>query len=93
MKKLYAYEGFEVSVKLLPGGKASSGTILSAPQGFIAVVQIRVAGATRPMIAPIRLTANDRHPFATEAEALMAGYSAGKRIVDDTLSLFIPAGT
>ncbi|MFL9934548.1 hypothetical protein P0D88_36615 [Paraburkholderia sp. RL18-103-BIB-C] len=93
MKKLYAYEGFEVSVRLLPGNKASRGTILAAAQGFIAVVQIRVVGATRPMTAPIRLTANDWHPFATEAEALMAGFSAGKPLVDDTFSLFIPAGT
>jgi hypothetical protein len=93
MKKLYAYESFEVFVELEPVGKASRGTTLSAPQGFIAVVQIRVAGATRPMVAPIRLTADDRHPFATEAEALMAGYSAGQRIVDDTFSLFMPAGT
>jgi hypothetical protein len=93
MRKLYAYESFEVSVELEPVGKASRGTILSAPQGFIAVVQIRVAGATRPMVAPIRLSADDRHPFATEAEALMAGYSAGQRIVDDTFSLFMPAGT
>jgi hypothetical protein len=77
MKKLYAYESFAVSAKLLPEGKASRGTILSAPQGFIAAVQVRMAGAIRTMIAPIRPTANDRHPFATEAEALMAGYSAG----------------
>jgi integrase/recombinase XerD len=33
-------------------------------------------GATRPMAALIRLAADSLHPFATEAEALMAGYSA-----------------
>jgi hypothetical protein len=72
-KKLYAYESFGVSLELEPVGKASRGTVLSAPQSFIAVVQIRVAGATRLMVAPIRLTADNRHPFATEADALMAG--------------------
>jgi hypothetical protein len=92
MKKLYAYESFEISVAIEPVGKAWRGTVLSELQGFIAVVQIRVAGATRPMIAPIRLAADSRHPFATEAEALMAGYSAGQRLVDDTFSLFASVG-
>jgi hypothetical protein len=90
MKRIYAYESFEVSVALEPVWTTSEGVTWSAPQGFIAVVQIRLAGATRPMIAPLRLTADNWHPFATEAEALMAGYSAGQRIVDDTFSLFTP---
>jgi hypothetical protein len=48
-------------------------------------VHIRTVGGTRPMVAPIRLTADDMRPFPTEAEALMAGFSAGQRVVDDTL--------
>jgi hypothetical protein len=92
MKKLYAYESFEISVELEPVEKPCRGTALSAPQGFVAIVQIRVTGATRPLVAPIRLTASNRESFATEAEALMAGYSAGQRIVDDTFSLFTPPG-
>jgi hypothetical protein len=93
MKKLYTYESFEVSVELEPVWKSSRGVKLSAPQGFIAVVQIRVAAAICSMVGPIRLTADDRRPFATEAEALMAGYSAGQRIVDDTFPLSEPTGT
>jgi hypothetical protein len=92
MKKLYAYESFEVSVELEPVWKSSRGVKLSAPLGFIAVVQIKVAGTICSMVAPLRLTADDRRPFATEAEALMAGYSAGQRIVDDTFSLSEPTG-
>jgi hypothetical protein len=86
MKRIYAYESFEVSVELQPVWKSSGRVTWLAPQGFVAVVHIRTAGATRPMVAPIRLTADDWHPFATEADALMAGYSAGQRIVDDTLT-------
>jgi hypothetical protein len=92
MKKLYTYESFEVSVELETVWKSSYGAALSAPQGFIAVVQIRVVGSIRPMVAPIRLTADDRYPFATEAEAFTAGFRAGQRIVDDTFSLFEPMG-
>ena len=50
MKKLYAYESFEVSVELEPVWKSSRGVKLSAPLGFIAVVQIKVAGAIFPMV-------------------------------------------
>ncbi|WP_172169016.1 hypothetical protein [Paraburkholderia elongata] len=51
MKKLYAYESFEVSVEVEPVWQSSGGTKLSAPQGFIAIVQIKVAGAIFPMRA------------------------------------------
>jgi hypothetical protein len=59
------------------------------PRGFVAVVQIRTlgaVGATRPVVPPIRLAATSLQPFATQGEALMAGYSAGQRVVDDTLA-------
>jgi hypothetical protein len=48
-EKLYACECFEVSVDLEPVWKASGGVTSTAPQGFVAVVQIRAAGASRLM--------------------------------------------
>jgi hypothetical protein len=86
MKRIYGYKGFEVAVELEPVWKTTGGVTLLPPQGFIAVVQIRMVGATFPVVAPIRLSATTQQPFATQAEALMAGYSAGQRIVDDTLA-------
>jgi hypothetical protein len=85
MKRTYNYKGYEVTVELEPVWEAVGGVTLLPPRGFVAVVHIRAAGAVRPMVGPIRLTADSQHPFATEAEALMAGYSAGQRVVDDTL--------
>ncbi|RKT20837.1 hypothetical protein B0G69_4187 [Paraburkholderia sp. RAU2J] len=85
MKRIYTYKGFEIAVELEPVWEASGNITLLPPRGFIAVVHIRTAGATRLMIAPIRLTADNQQPFATEAAALMAGFSAGQRVVDDTL--------
>jgi hypothetical protein len=47
------------------------------------VVRISTRTAAVPIFTPLRLTAERSNPFATEAEALMAGYSAGQRVIDD----------
>jgi hypothetical protein len=84
MKRNYIYKGFEVTVVLEPICDAAKGVTLLPPRGFVAAVHIiSLAGAACAMDTPIRLTADSQHPFATEAEALMAGYSAGQRVVDD----------
>lgn len=87
MKRIYGYKGFEVTVELeaLWQGTARK-TWLMPPEGFVAVVSICIVGAARPVFAPIRLTRDSHRPFATESDALMAGYSAGQRVVDDMLT-------
>ena len=86
MNRIYTYKGFEVAVDLEAVWETSGNVTLMPPRGFIAVVQIKKAGASRAMVAPIRLMADNQRPFATEADALMAGYSAGQRVIDDTLA-------
>ncbi|MFL9905303.1 hypothetical protein [Paraburkholderia sp. RL17-337-BIB-A] len=85
MNRSYTYKGFEIAVELETVWEASGNVWLLPPRGFIAVVHIRRLGATRPTVAPIRLTADNQRPFATEPDAVMTGYSAGQRVVDDTL--------
>ncbi|WP_396328675.1 hypothetical protein [Burkholderia anthina] len=85
MNRIYTYKGFTITVDLEPVWEASGNVTLLPPRGFIAVVNIKMAGMVRPMVAPIRLTADNQQPFAKEADALMAGFSAGQRVVDDTL--------
>ncbi|MFM0056941.1 MULTISPECIES: hypothetical protein [Paraburkholderia] len=89
MKRIYGYKGFEVTVELEPVWETAGSVTLLPPRGFVAVVQVRTmgaVGATRPVVAPIRLGATVQQPFPTQAEALMAGYSAGQRVVDDTFA-------
>jgi hypothetical protein len=83
MKRIYKYKGFEVSVVLEPVWKAAGGVTLLPPLGYIAIVHIRLAGV--PMAGPIRLTGDAQRPFPREPDALMAGFSAGQRVVDDML--------
>ncbi|BCG00225.1 hypothetical protein PPGU19_047930 [Paraburkholderia sp. PGU19] len=85
MKRTYKYKDFEVTVETEPVWQPSGNVTLLAPLGFIAVVYIGKIGASRTTVGPMRLTADSQKPFATEAEALMTGFSAGQRIVDDTL--------
>jgi hypothetical protein len=87
MKRTYVYEGFNVTMDLEPVWTASGNVTLLPPRGYIAVVLITKPGTKRPIVTPIRLTAGDQNPFATEAEALMAAFSAGQRLIDDTLAL------
>jgi len=84
MKRLYQYKGFQIDVETEPVWKPSDGTSLTGPEGYLAVVRISTQTALVPVFSPLRLTAERSNPFPTEADALMAGYSAGRRMIDDT---------
>jgi hypothetical protein len=49
----------------------------------VAVVRICKAGASVAVFSPLRFGESRGKPFFSEADALMGGYSAGRRIVDD----------
>jgi hypothetical protein len=83
MKRIYSYKGFEISVEPEPVLDTTTRVTVLQTQGFVAVVHIRLPGATRLMVAPIRLTGDGQRPFPTEPEALMTGFSAAQRVVDD----------
>ncbi|MGF6612884.1 hypothetical protein OKW45_007872 [Paraburkholderia sp. WSM4175] len=85
MNRIYAYKGFEVTVGLEPSGNED--VWLLRPRGFVSVVRIRIADAIGDAFKPISLMADGQRPFATEAEAFTAGYSAAQRLIDDCLVL------
>ncbi|MDH6147091.1 MULTISPECIES: hypothetical protein [Paraburkholderia] len=85
MNRTYAYKGFEVTVGLEPSG--NEGVWLRRPHGFVSVVRIRSDGAIGDAFKPISLMADGQRPFATEAEAFTAGYSAALRLIDDGVVL------
>jgi hypothetical protein len=85
MQRTYPYNGFEVTVALEPVWVPSGSAVPSPPNGFVAIVSIGVTGLPTPLVSPIRLMNDNQKPFGTEAAALMAGFSAGQRVIDDTL--------
>ncbi|MGT2472133.1 hypothetical protein [Paraburkholderia terrae] len=51
----------------------------------MAIVTIERTGSPVAIFSPLRLGDGEGKAFSTEADALMTGYSAGRRIVDDLL--------
>jgi hypothetical protein len=79
------YKRFEVVVGLEPVWESSGSAMPKLPSGFVAVMRIGMPGLRIPLVTPICVTADNQKPFATEADALMAGYSAGQRVIEGTL--------
>ncbi|WP_248295131.1 hypothetical protein [Paraburkholderia sp. UYCP14C] len=83
MMRTYEYHGFTIEVTvetdftLRPAGRAAVRT------RYTAVVHVYQAGNAVATFSPLRFDAAGGRRFDTEADALMAGYSAARRIVDD----------
>ncbi|MFK4448964.1 hypothetical protein ABH944_009033 [Caballeronia udeis] len=83
MTRTYEYHGYTLVVAVesdLSWGKAD-GT--PARVGYVAIVRIFQAGNSIAVFSPLRFGETGGCLFATEADALMGGYSAARRIVDD----------
>ena len=83
MTRTYEYHGYTlvVAVESDLSGRLAGGT--AARVGYVAIVRIFRAGAAMAVFSPLRFGEAGGHPFATEADALMGGYSAARRIIDD----------
>lgn len=84
MRHSYEYKGFQITVELEAVPEFKDRVVLATSGCFLAIVQVKTANAGIPLFAPVRLADDRSSYFATEAEALMAGYTAGQRLVDDT---------
>jgi hypothetical protein len=82
MKRNYIFNAFTVVVETDPVAPPSAAARLRAPEGFFAIVQITTEQGT-PITSPVRLSGAGERPFATEAEALMSGHTAGQRLIED----------
>jgi hypothetical protein len=84
--RTYEYHGctIVVAVESDSGWRLVGGA--AAPMGYVTIVRICKAGAAVAVFSPLRFGEAGGRPFATEADALMGGYSAARRIVDDLCS-------
>ncbi|HEX7913470.1 MAG TPA: hypothetical protein VF534_36020 [Paraburkholderia sp.] len=83
MSRTYQYQGFDVEVDVEPDVNWKSGQAVTGEVGYVAVVRICKAGAAVAVFSPLRFGESQGKPFLTEADALIGGCSAGRRIVDD----------
>ncbi|MCP2091305.1 UNVERIFIED_ORG: hypothetical protein J2Y81_007392 [Paraburkholderia sediminicola] len=82
MNRTYHHHGFDVEVAVETASSWQAGR----SAGYVAVVRICKAGAALAVFSPLRFGESQGKPFFSEADALMGGYSAGQRIVDDLFS-------
>lgn len=82
MQRTYPYKGLEVTVDLESVWEATGSAVPSLPVGFVAIVSIGGKGMPNSLSPPIRVTNDNKKLFGTEAAALMAGFSAAQRLID-----------
>ncbi len=82
MNRTYRYHGFDVEVAV----EADLSWRVGRSGGHVAVARICKAGGALAVFSPLRFGESQGKPFFSKTDALMGGYSAGRRIVDDLFS-------
>ncbi|AXF18940.1 hypothetical protein [Paraburkholderia caledonica] len=83
MSRTYHYQGFDIEVAVETDFNWKGGPSATTSVGFVAVVRIGKAGASIAVFSPLRFGESQGKAFLSEADALMGGYTAGRRVVDD----------
>ena len=83
MQRIYQYKGFTLDITVVPSASDADGAPARASAGYIALVKILHGDQAMATFAPLRLGDISGRPFASVMEALMGGYSAARKIVDD----------
>jgi excinuclease UvrABC helicase subunit UvrB len=83
MQRNYPYRGFTINVSVETYRTVALSRMRMGDMGCVAVVRVFREGQDVPLLGPIRLTDNDGRWFASEADALLAGGTAGQRAIDD----------
>lgn len=83
MTRTYEYHGYTLVVAVESDFSWQLGGGAAASVGFLTIVKIFHAANAVAVFSPLRFGEAGGRPFATEADALMGGYSAARRIVDD----------
>jgi hypothetical protein len=83
MTRTYHYHGFTLQIAVESGFNFLPGNRRVARPAYVAVVRIFQSGNAAAIFSPLRLGEAGGRPFDTEVDAIMGGYSAARRFVDD----------
>jgi hypothetical protein len=86
MTRTYEYHGYTLVVAVETDFSWQKSPGPARQVGFVAIVRIFQADTTIAVFSPLRFGEAGGRPFVTEADAVMGGYSAARRIVDDLFS-------
>jgi hypothetical protein len=85
MNRIYQYRGFDISVAVEARFNPEIRGDVPSNVGYVAIVKISNTGTALGIFSPLRLGNPQGNSFVSEFDALMGGYSAGRRMVDDLL--------
>lgn len=83
MQRIYEYRGFILDVCVEADFRMPKPRDPAAAVGYVALVTIHRGDDTAATVSPLRLGDVAGRPFASDVEALMGGYSAARKLVDD----------
>lgn len=83
MTRRYDYEGFTLEISVESDFTIGAKRPVQRRTGYIAIVRIFQASNIVSTFSPLRLGETGGRPFTTESDALMGGYSAACKLVDD----------
>ncbi|WP_296650026.1 hypothetical protein [Paraburkholderia sp.] len=86
MLRSYEYNGFTLEVSVEVDVSIQLGKGMQSVPGYVAVVRVFRDRSAVAIFSPLRFGEVRGRAFATEADALMGGYSAARKIVDDLFS-------
>ncbi|TDG03713.1 hypothetical protein E1N52_33595 [Paraburkholderia guartelaensis] len=86
MSRSYEYLGYTLEVSVEVDFLMAQGKRNCSEPGYVAVVRVFKSGTSIALISPLRFGESGGRPFANEADAIMGGFSAGRKIVDDLFS-------
>jgi len=83
MTRSYDYAGFTLEISVESDISIGLHRREATRPGYVAVVRIYQKANAIAVFSPLRFGEAGGRPFTTEADALMGGYSAACKIVDD----------
>jgi hypothetical protein len=87
MERIYQYKGFAIDVTVETNFTHTLRGERTSIPAYVVVIKIERTGAPVAFFSPLRLGDSSGKAFSTEADALMTGYSAAQRIIDDLLAV------
>lgn len=83
MIRVYEYSGFSLEVDVEAHSAGQRDFAVSHRHGFVATIRIFRAGDAVAFFSPLRFGEAGGRPFRTDVDALMGGFSAACKIIDD----------
>ena len=85
MERAYPYKGYYIRICIEACSESVVHGAVSHDAGFVSVVKIFRIGANIPILPPLRLGETGGQPLETLADAILNGFAAGRRLVDERL--------